>query len=1056
MEYFYGHRNSEWPPGKGGHSHSPHLIIFLTVDHTEVTAEHGKYFLKKFITRYGNIIGDKPLTDEVFQPYLLVDSMKIHSRVLNALTCSARILSQLKYSQAVFSGIFDLHSSGRPNKNTAPEFQRRLITATAAVLLCITAHAQEEDDLPSRLGPFELQPRTQNPLREPFNFNSRPTPLAIDIDKDGDTDVVIADLYGGNGFHLLRNDGTSSTPAFNRAESWSNPFQFISFNNEATPAISDLDKDNDLDLFIGLPDGTFRYYKNIHTETYPYTLQSGAWNAGTKTGNPLYNIDLGDFTSPVFIDMDNDSDDDLVIGSSYAPNNKSMHYYINDGAGNFSPGTLTGINPNLAETTPAFIDMDADGDKDLLLGAANGNIYYYKRTGQTSFEEQTGTANPFAGINKGPYSSPSAADFDSDGDTDVILGVENSTLDIFYFENKGGGIFEEKSGFSNPFGGVAVISDSSPCFFDIDNDSDQDLFIGNSNGADPFLKYYKNENGAYVEQISNNPFTGISIPDRFVPSFIDLDGDGDTDLAGSVDNGDMTWIEYFKNENTVYVRQDFESGPFSTVSIQDGRSEFADIDNDGDFDLFVAEANWVSTELVYFIRYFKNTGTPQAPVFTEFTGTENPLELVQEDFELLPRLIDVDHDGDLDALIGEGGTVVETSDGNEFSYYENTGTPEAPIFTYRGDLIQQGTNPYEPAPSFVDQDKDGDLDLFIGGQSGELVFYINANPAAVATIDPQTLNFFVGAASVAIDPFLILTDTDNDSIVSAVVSIAAFQPGNETLSFTPQSGITGSFNNSTGVLAFRGKAPVPVYQALLRSVSYAYTAAEISSGRKPDPKFATIVRTITLRVSDADGTNSPIASKAITVSSGQPPVFSDHTVSLLAGASATVELMSLISDSDEDINLGSLIIVQPPLSGAAASIASNGVLIINYQSLSYTGTETLTLQACDVRNNCDQSTITTIVSNASIVVYNAVAPQSQHENTFFRIANLPASNKVSIFNRWGDVVYETEQYDNDQKRFEGLSHNDKVLPSGTYFYKIEYADDSKKRQTMTGYLSLKQ
>jgi len=52
-------------------------------------------------------------------------------------------------------------------------------------------------------------------------------------------------------------------------------------------------------------------------------------------------------------------------------------------------------------------------------------------------------------------------------------------------------------------------------------------------------------------------------------------------------------------------------------------------------------------------------------------------------------------------------------------------------------------------------------------------------------------------------------------------------------------------------------------------------------------------------------------------------------------------------------------------------------------------------------------------------------------------------------------VFEVQNYTNDLpgKRFEGMNDHGKDLPSGTYFYKIEFADASSP---VTGYLSLKQ
>ena len=70
--------------------------------------------------------------------------------------------------------------------------------------------------------------------------------------------------------------------------------------------------------------------------------------------------------------------------------------------------------------------------------------------------------------------------------------------------------------------------------------------------------------------------------------------------------------------------------------------------------------------------------------------------------------------------------------------------------------------------------------------------------------------------------------------------------------------------------------------------------------------------------------------------------------------------------------------------------------------------------------------------------------------------NVPSSNKVTIFNRWGDKVFEVENYDNEVsgKRFEGINLSGNALPSGTYFYKIEFTEPGRKM--MSGYLTLKQ
>ncbi|MGK0430390.1 MAG: gliding motility-associated-like protein, partial [Psychroserpens sp.] len=63
------------------------------------------------------------------------------------------------------------------------------------------------------------------------------------------------------------------------------------------------------------------------------------------------------------------------------------------------------------------------------------------------------------------------------------------------------------------------------------------------------------------------------------------------------------------------------------------------------------------------------------------------------------------------------------------------------------------------------------------------------------------------------------------------------------------------------------------------------------------------------------------------------------------------------------------------------------------------------------------------------------------------IENYP-NNSIEIYNRWGNVVYETKEYNND---FDGTSNGRSVLsqgdklPVGTYYYVIDLGDGSEPR-----------
>jgi gliding motility-associated-like protein len=93
-------------------------------------------------------------------------------------------------------------------------------------------------------------------------------------------------------------------------------------------------------------------------------------------------------------------------------------------------------------------------------------------------------------------------------------------------------------------------------------------------------------------------------------------------------------------------------------------------------------------------------------------------------------------------------------------------------------------------------------------------------------------------------------------------------------------------------------------------------------------------------------------------------------------------------------------------------------------------------------------------------IYNAISPNGDGINDTFKIKGIDCypNNTLRIYNRYGVLVYDKEGYDNITNPFEGFSdgratlkRSDK-LPTGTYFYTLEYSDDNKARVEKAGYL----
>lgn len=293
------------------------------------------------------------------------------------------------------------------------------------------------------------------------------------------------------------------------------------------------------------------------------SAQSPFFTQAAPAANPLNGLDVNNRSTPVFVNFGGDADFDLITGRQNTtavagqPTRNSMHVYsVRSGAPGIPVFTEEADTDNPffgftggLNTAPCAGDFDGDGDTDFIVGINSGRFHYYRNDGDNtmpdfsaSFFDENDVENPLQGVDVGTNATPTAADFDGDGDMDIISG--NLAGTFYYFENQQVDdaiseplfdVFDNLS-LNNPMNGRTVAGGSSaPCAVDLDCDDDLDIVSGR---ADGMFNFYRN-NGDATAPTYGGPgqtayFTGgLPVPDagnNSTPAFADFDNDGDLDL----------------------------------------------------------------------------------------------------------------------------------------------------------------------------------------------------------------------------------------------------------------------------------------------------------------------------------------------------------------------------------------------------------------------------------------------------------------------------------------------------------------------------------------------
>lgn len=247
--------------------------------------------------------------------------------------------------------------------------------------------------------------------------------------------------------------------------------------------------------------------------------------------------------------------------------------------------SFTSVQPELfgvpGALSNAWADYDGDGDLDLVVSYENGELRLFRNDrGVFSVAETRLALPPNAPVTR----SLAWGDFDADGDPDLHLGTSAAPIPArnLVLRNDGNAGFVEiaaELGVSLP-----GASSRQSNWIDYDNDGDLDLFVAQRAGGN---RLFRNDNGKFTDV---SRAAGLYDLRRSVAAcWFDFDKDGDLDVYIGNQNGDRDGL--YRNNGGVFTDVARSLGiDQGDRAYEDGAAgcAVADYDNDGELDLFVA------------------------------------------------------------------------------------------------------------------------------------------------------------------------------------------------------------------------------------------------------------------------------------------------------------------------------------------------------------------------------------------------------------------------------------------------------------------------------------
>ncbi|MEY2569744.1 MAG: hypothetical protein QOE63_94, partial [Acidimicrobiaceae bacterium] len=242
---------------------------------------------------------------------------------------------------------------------------------------------------------------------------------------------------------------------------------------------------------------------------------------------------------------------------------------------------------------------------------------------------------------------------------------------------------------------------------------------------------------------------------------------------------------------------------------------------------------------------------------------------------------------------------------------------------------------------------DGDLDSNLATKG---ITTTRVNDAPTVTTSTGNASFTEDSAPTQVDSGITASDPDSDQLQGATVSITSnfSSADGDTLGFSNQNGISGSYNAGTGVLTLTGNAAKADYETALGSITFSNTSNTPS----------TATRTVSFKVTDTSGADSNTATRDVDVTAhNDAPTATDQS-----GLNTNEDTAKPITLAGTDPEGDSLTFTHASTSANGGTITGAGASVNYTPAANYCGPDSFNFQADDGNGGTDTGSVAITVA----------------------------------------------------------------------------------------------